>query len=75
MLYAGIDIHTHAFRPAVLDPDSDEVVEERFAANRESLARWAERWQGGSRRSRSRRRPAGAGLARARCRRLRAASG
>ncbi len=27
---------------AVLDPESGELVEERFAADRESLARWAE---------------------------------
>src|SRR2546425_4428025 len=46
MLYAAIDIHKHAFQAAVLDPDSGEVVEERFAADRESLARWAEPWQG-----------------------------
>ena len=46
MLYAAIDIHKHAFQAAVLDPDSGEVVEERFAADRESLARWAEPWRG-----------------------------
>jgi Transposase len=46
MLYAAIDIHKHAFQAAVLDPDSGEVVEERFAADRDSLARWAERWRG-----------------------------
>src|SRR3989441_7812868 len=46
MLYAAIDIHKHAFQAAVLDPDSGEVVEERFAADRESLARWAEQWRG-----------------------------
>src|SRR5437870_10099005 len=46
MLYAAIDIHKCAFRAAVLDPDSGEVVEERFAPDRESLARWAEQWQG-----------------------------
>ena len=39
MLYAAIDIHKRAFQAAVLDPDSGEVVEERFAADRESLAR------------------------------------
>ena len=42
MLYAAIDIHKPAFQAAVLDPGSGEVVEERFAADRESLARWAE---------------------------------
>src|SRR5436189_311006 len=46
MLYAAIDIHTHAFQAAVLDPDSGEVVEERFAADRDGLARWAEQWRG-----------------------------
>lgn len=46
MLYAAIDIHKHAFQAAVLDPDSGEVVEERFSADRESLARWAEGWRG-----------------------------
>src|SRR2546428_6935423 len=46
MLYAAIDIHKHAFQAAVLDPDSGDVVEERFSADRESLARWAEQWQG-----------------------------
>src|SRR6266571_6344651 len=46
MLYAAIDIHKHAFQAAVLDPDSGEVVEKRFAADRDSLARWAEQWQG-----------------------------
>jgi transposase len=46
MLYAAIDIHKHAFQAAVLDPGSGEVVEERFAADRDSLARWAEPWRG-----------------------------
>src|SRR2546422_3932499 len=46
MLYAAIDIHKHAFQAAVLDPESGEVVEERFAADRDSLARWAEPWRG-----------------------------
>ena len=46
MLYAAIDIHKHAFQAAVLDPDSGEVVEERFSADRESLTRWAEPWRG-----------------------------
>ncbi|HEY8778152.1 MAG TPA: transposase, partial [Solirubrobacterales bacterium] len=45
-MYAAIDIHKHAFQAAVLDSDSGEVVEERFAADRESLARWAEQWRG-----------------------------
>jgi hypothetical protein len=45
MLYGAIDIHKHAFQAAVLDPESGEVVGERFSADRESLfhrenARW-----------------------------------
>src|SRR5713226_8319596 len=46
MLYAAIDIHKHAFQAAVLDADSGQVVEERFSADRESLARWAGPWRG-----------------------------
>jgi transposase len=46
VLYAAIDIHKHAFQAAVLDPQSGEVVEARFSADRESLARWAEEWRG-----------------------------
>src|SRR5437773_5961479 len=46
MFYAAIDIHKHAFQAAVLDLESGEVVEQRFAADRESLARWAEPWRG-----------------------------
>ena len=30
----------------MLDPQGGEVVEARFSADRESLARWAEEWQG-----------------------------
>src|SRR6266704_2684106 len=46
MLYAAIDIHKHAFQTAVLDPETGVVVEERFSADRDSLARWAEPWRG-----------------------------
>src|SRR5712691_1550479 len=46
MLYAAIDIHKHAFQAAVLDPETGVVVEERFSADRESLAGWAEQWRG-----------------------------
>ncbi len=46
MVYAAIDIHKHAFQAAVLDPETGVVVEERFAADRGSLARWAEPWRG-----------------------------
>src|SRR5712692_11322669 len=45
MLFAAIDIHKQAFQAAVLDPEGGEVVEERFPADRESLARWAEQWR------------------------------
>jgi transposase len=45
MLYAAIDIHKHAFQAVVLDPDTGEVVDERFAADRESLSAWTERWR------------------------------
>jgi transposase len=45
VLYAAIDIHKHAFQAAVLDPESGEVVEERFSADRESLDRWASEWR------------------------------
>jgi len=44
--YAAIDIHKHAFQASVFDPESGEVVEARFSADREGLARWAEQWQG-----------------------------
>src|SRR6266568_548870 len=46
MLYAAIDIHKRAFQAAVLDSESGEVVEERFAADRESLSKWMDRWRG-----------------------------
>ena len=46
MLYAALDIHKHVFQAAVLDLKSGEVAEERFSADRESLARWADPWRG-----------------------------
>jgi transposase len=46
VLYAAIDIHKHSFQAAVLDPESGEVVEQRFSADRVSLARWAAHWRG-----------------------------
>jgi hypothetical protein len=46
VLYAAIDIHKQAFQAAVLDPESGEVAEERFPADREALAVWAARWEG-----------------------------
>jgi transposase len=44
VLYTAIDIHKHVFQASVLDPESGEVVEERFSPDRESLGRWAEQW-------------------------------
>jgi transposase len=46
MEYGAIDIHKHAFQAAVLDPESGAIIEERFSADRESLGRWADQWQG-----------------------------
>lgn len=46
VLHAAIDIHKHAFQATVLDPESGEVLEARFSADRESLARWTEEWRG-----------------------------
>jgi transposase len=46
LLYAAIDIHKHVFQAAVFDPESGEVVEQRFSADRESLRRWSDRWRG-----------------------------
>src|SRR4051812_30260322 len=46
VLYAAIDSDKHAFQATVLDPESGEVVEERFSADLGSLERWAGRWRG-----------------------------
>jgi transposase len=46
VLYAAIDIHKQVFQVAVLDPESGEVVEERFPADRAALGEWAARWEG-----------------------------
>jgi transposase len=46
MLYAALDIHKHRFQAAVLDPDSGEVSEARFASTREELDHWAMQWRG-----------------------------
>ncbi len=46
MLYAGIDIHKQVFQAAVLDPETGELRESRFAATREKLDDWAMQWQG-----------------------------
>ena len=45
-MYAATDIHKHSFQGAVFDPESGYVVEERFSADRESLARSAQPWCG-----------------------------
>jgi transposase len=45
-LYAAIDISMHAFQAAVLDAESGEIVESRFAATREALAVWVSEWDG-----------------------------
>jgi transposase len=46
VLVAAIDIHKQVFQAAVLDAECGDLVEERFSADRESLIRWAEQWQG-----------------------------
>ena len=46
MLYAGIDIHKSVFQVVVLDPDTGELSESRFAPSRERLGEWAAEWQG-----------------------------
>jgi transposase len=46
MLYAAIDIHKHVFQAAVFDPESGEVVEKRFSADREGLRGWCDLWRG-----------------------------
>jgi Transposase len=46
MLYAALDIHKHTFHAAVLDAETGEVAEKRFASTREELNDWASDWQG-----------------------------
>src|SRR5919204_4727547 len=46
MLYAAIDIHKAVFQAVVLDPETGELRERRFAATREELADWAMEWRG-----------------------------
>jgi transposase len=46
MLYAAIDIHKLVLQAAVLDPDSGELSDARFAATREALRDWAMPLQG-----------------------------
>ena len=45
-MLAAIDIHKAVFQAAVLEPESGELVEQRFAASREALAAWAREWNG-----------------------------
>jgi transposase len=45
MFYAAIDIHKLNFQAAVLDAESGQLSEERFAATREALDDWAMRWR------------------------------
>jgi transposase len=42
MLCGAIDIHKHVFQAVVIDPVSGEATEDRFAATREELGRWAD---------------------------------
>jgi transposase len=46
MLYGAIDIHKAVFQAVVLDPETGELSERRFAARREELREWAIAWQG-----------------------------
>jgi transposase len=46
MLYAGIDIHKSVFQAVVLDSESGELSESRFAPSRERLSEWADEWDG-----------------------------
>jgi transposase len=46
MLYAAIDIHKLVFQAAVLESETGELSEQRFAAERGALDDWAMRWQG-----------------------------
>ncbi len=46
MLCAGLDIHKAAFQAVMLDPDSGELRDSRFAPSRVALGDWAMEWQG-----------------------------
>jgi hypothetical protein len=41
MLYAGIDIHKSVFQAVVLDRETGELSECRFAPSRQRLGEWA----------------------------------
>ena len=45
MLCAAIDIHKAVFQAAVLDTETGEITQERFASTRQALVEWAERWR------------------------------
>ena len=45
-MMAAIDIHKSVFQAAVLDCESGELAEQRFAASREALSEWAACWSG-----------------------------
>src|SRR4051794_25660362 len=46
IVLAAIDIHKAVFQAAVLNRANGEIVQERFAASREELAAWIEKWEG-----------------------------
>jgi Transposase len=41
MVYAAIDIHKSVFQAVVLESETGDIAEQRFAATREELRRWA----------------------------------
>jgi transposase len=45
VLCAAIDIHKAVFQAAVLDTETGEITQERFASTRQALVEWAERWR------------------------------
>lgn len=45
MVYAAFDIHKTVFQVAMLDTETGEVLEDRFAASRVALADWAMRFR------------------------------
>ena len=45
-MLAAIDIHKAIFQAVVLEPESGELVEERFPSSREALVGWARKWEG-----------------------------
>ena len=45
MMYAGIDVHKSLFQVAVLDPETGDLAQSRFASTREELDHWATQWK------------------------------